>query len=95
MPIDAVCSVTRYKGEDYFDFIRRCAQNPIGRRVKMHDLEDNMDILRFVVACPYIPDIRARDLRKNGPFVLEEEDLYRMNKYLMAYRILREATCIS
>lgn len=45
--VDAVLSVSRNKNEDYFDFINRCKKNPIGRRVKIADLEDNMDITRL------------------------------------------------
>lgn len=45
--VDAVLSVSRNKDEDYFDFILRCKANPIGRRVKICDLEDNMDITRL------------------------------------------------
>lgn len=40
--IEAVKSVTRNKGENYWDFIRRVKTNPIGRKVKLADLEDNM-----------------------------------------------------
>ena len=45
--VDAVVSVTRNKGETYADFIHRCRLNSIGRVVKIHDLEDNMDITRL------------------------------------------------
>ena len=45
--IDAVISVTRRNGESYADFIARAAQNPIGKAVKIADLEDNMDIRRL------------------------------------------------
>lgn len=45
--VDAVTSVSRKRGEDYFDFILRCKANPIGRRVKICDLKDNMDITRL------------------------------------------------
>jgi hypothetical protein len=45
--VDAVLSVSRKRGEDYFDFILRCKANPIGRRVKIADLKDNMDITRL------------------------------------------------
>ncbi len=45
--VDAVLSVTHKKGEDYFDFVRRAAQNPIGREVKTADLQDNMDVRRL------------------------------------------------
>lgn len=45
--VDAVLSVSRNKDEDYFDFILRCKENPIGRVVKIFDLVDNMDITRL------------------------------------------------
>ncbi len=45
--VEAVKSVTRCPGESYRDFIRRSAANPIGKMVKIHDLEDNMDITRL------------------------------------------------
>ena len=45
--VDAVLSVTRRDYESYFKFIERCSLNPIGRIVKIHDLEDNMDITRL------------------------------------------------
>ena len=47
--VDAVLSVTRRNDENYEDFINRCETNPIGREVKIHDLEDNMDITRLRV----------------------------------------------
>lgn len=45
--VDAVLSVSRKRGEDYFEFIQRCKANLIERRVKICDLEDNMDITRL------------------------------------------------
>lgn len=45
--VEAVLSVTSNEGEIYEDFVIRSKQNPIGRQVKLHDLEDNMDITRF------------------------------------------------
>lgn len=45
--VDAILSVTRQAGESYAEFIVRCGANPIGRMVKVHDLEDNMDIKRL------------------------------------------------
>lgn len=45
--VEAVLSVTRNEGESYNDFILRSKLNPIGRQVKIHDLEDNMDITRL------------------------------------------------
>lgn len=45
--INAVLSVTKVKGESYEDFIRRAAMSPIGRKVKLADLEDNMTVQRL------------------------------------------------
>jgi hypothetical protein len=45
--VDAVRSVTKRDGESYEDFIKRAAENPIGRVVKLHDIEDNLNVLRL------------------------------------------------
>ena len=45
--VEAVLSVTKREGEDYEAFVKRAAVNPIGRMVKLHDIEDNMDIRRL------------------------------------------------
>lgn len=45
--VDSILSVTKREGESYEDFVARAKQNPIGRMVKIHDLEDNMDIRRL------------------------------------------------
>ena len=39
--------MTKREGESYEDFVRRAAENPLGREVKIADLEDNMDIRRL------------------------------------------------
>ena len=45
--IEALNSVTKRDGEDYEEFVRRSAANPIGRRVKLADLHDNSDLGRI------------------------------------------------
>ncbi|HAY21668.1 MAG TPA: GTP pyrophosphokinase [Desulfobacterales bacterium] len=45
--LEAIDCLTRREGEDYNDFIKRVAGNPLARKVKMRDLEDNMNILRL------------------------------------------------
>ena len=45
--INGILSVTKRDGESYEDFVRRAAENEIGRVVKKADLEDNMDIRRL------------------------------------------------
>jgi (p)ppGpp synthase/HD superfamily hydrolase len=47
--LDALAHVTKRKGENYQDFVARAAKNPIARRVKLADLEDNMDVRRLDV----------------------------------------------
>jgi (p)ppGpp synthase/HD superfamily hydrolase len=45
--IAALQSVTKRQGEDYEEFVRRAAANPIGRVVKLADLNDNADLSRL------------------------------------------------
>ena len=47
--VDAVDCLTKREEESYEDFIERCKQNPIALKVKIADLEDNMDIRRLDV----------------------------------------------
>ena len=55
--VAAVDRLTRRKGEDYEAFIRRLKPDPLARKVKLADLEDNMDLSR-------IPDPRPRDYKR-------------------------------
>ena len=45
--LDALDSVTKRTGEDYMAFVQRAGANPIGRSVKMADLQNNMDLSRI------------------------------------------------
>ena len=45
--IDAIKCLTRMKRESYARFIERIKEDPIAVRVKIADLEDNMDIKRL------------------------------------------------
>ncbi|HHS7810031.1 HD domain-containing protein [Pseudomonas putida] len=51
----AIESVTKVPGESYEDFVERAAQNPIGRVVKLADLEENSDLSR--IASPSWEDL--------------------------------------
>lgn len=57
--IDAVDCLThkKTKSEDYFSYINRVKTNSIARKVKIADLEDNMDMKR-------LPDITDKDLKR-------------------------------
>ena len=70
--VEAILSVTRKHGEDYQEFVARAKKNPIGRIVKIHDLEDNLNVLRL---SEITPEMAARltkylkaleSLKKNG-----------------------------
>ncbi len=50
--VQAIDCVTKREGESYEDFVRRSAANPVARRVKIADLEDNMDIRRLESVMP-------------------------------------------
>ncbi len=43
----AIDDVSRRKGESYGKFIDRSLRNPLARKVKIADLEDNMDLKRI------------------------------------------------
>ena len=46
--LEALKAVTKFdEDEDYMSFIQRAGANEIGRRVKIADLEDNMDMSRI------------------------------------------------
>jgi (p)ppGpp synthase/HD superfamily hydrolase len=47
MVVDAVDALTRREDETYVDYVERLSPCPIARRVKIADLEDNMDIRRM------------------------------------------------
>ena len=45
--ITAVLALTRQEGETYKAFVLRAKQNPIARKVKIADIEDNLNVLRI------------------------------------------------
>jgi len=44
--VEAVACLTHRDGESYAEFVERLKPNPLARRVKIADLEDNMNVLR-------------------------------------------------
>lgn len=44
---DALAQLTKRRGEPYEAFIERVKINPIAARVKLADLNDNLDVRRF------------------------------------------------
>ena len=45
--VEAIDCVTKREGEAYEEFVKRSASNSLARRVKLADLEDNMDVRRL------------------------------------------------
>jgi (p)ppGpp synthase/HD superfamily hydrolase len=45
--VEAIDCVTNRDGESYEDFVARAKANPIARKVKLADVEDNMDVRRL------------------------------------------------
>jgi (p)ppGpp synthase/HD superfamily hydrolase len=60
--VAALDCVTKREGESYEDFVERAAVNPIARRVKIADLEENMDVRR-------LPGFNAKDLERMGKYL--------------------------
>lgn len=58
---DAVECLTRKAGESYNEYIRRVAQNPIARHVKIADLSHNMDLSR-------LPVVTDADFKRNEKY---------------------------
>ena len=46
--VDAVELLTRNPNDKYFDYISKLSTNELARNVKIYDLEDNLDIKRFI-----------------------------------------------
>jgi (p)ppGpp synthase/HD superfamily hydrolase len=45
--VEAVRYLSKNEQEDYMDFVARVKQNPLAAKVKIADIEDNLDILRL------------------------------------------------
>ena len=68
--LEAVIAMTHIKGEDYFDYVRRAAQNPISRNVKKADLTHNMMIER--IPNPTRKDYQRLEKYKKALQIIEE-----------------------
>lgn len=60
--LDALACLTREDGETYDDFIKRAATNPMARKVKIADLEDNMRVDRLEV-------LNGRDIKRLNKYI--------------------------
>ena len=71
--ISAIECVTKQDGEDYDSFIERISFNPLAVKVKLADLEDNMDLTR-------LPEVTEKDLERVEKYKSAKEILLRVNK---------------
>ncbi len=67
--LDAVEALTRRSDETYEDFLHRVSLNPIALRVKLADLEDNLDASR--IAQPTDRDVRRMEKYRAARTLLE------------------------
>ncbi len=70
--VEAIDAVTRRPEESYDAFVLRAASNPIGRRVKLVDLQDNSDLSR--IASPTTHDYERVEKYRRAIQALEEGD---------------------
>jgi (p)ppGpp synthase/HD superfamily hydrolase len=60
--VTAIDCLTRRENETYEEFVERAGAHPIARRVKLADLEDNMDIRR-------LSEVTERDLERLNRYI--------------------------
>ena len=60
--VGALEAVTKREGEEYDAFVKRSASHPMGTRVKLADLEDNMDLRRM-------PEVTEKDAARLNKYV--------------------------
>ena len=60
--LEAIECLTKRDGEDYDEYLNRCKSNPIARKVKIADLEDNIDIKRLGV-------LKEEDLKRLNKYL--------------------------
>jgi (p)ppGpp synthase/HD superfamily hydrolase len=71
--IAALEALTKHAGETYDDFIERVAENSIARRVKLADLEDNLDATRLTT-------VEEKDLERMEKYRRARERLMAVEK---------------
>lgn len=69
--LDALDSVTRRAAETYDAFVVRAAKDPIGRRVKYADLQDNANLAR--IAAPTATDLARTEKYRRAMAQLDAE----------------------
>ncbi len=70
--VDAVKLLTHRKSDDYFEYVRKIAENPIARKVKLADLAHNLDGSRFSGTGREQSERRIEKYRKAQRILLEK-----------------------
>lgn len=60
--VNAVLALTRRKDESYDDFIIRCKENKIAKKVKIADILDNLNLSR-------LKEITEEDVKRNSKYL--------------------------
>ena len=71
--LEAIDCLTKRDGEDYDKYLNRSMSNPIAQKVKIADLEDNMDIRRFDV-------LKEEDLKRLNKYLRAWKSLTKEDK---------------
>jgi len=60
--LESIDCLTKRDSKDYDEYLQRCKLNSIARKVKIADLEDNMDIRRFNI-------LKEEDLKRLNKYL--------------------------
>lgn len=69
--LEALALLTHDQEEPYFDYVKRVGENPIGRKVKLADLEHNSDLTRLDHE-PTAEDLKRREKYLKSIDILSE-----------------------
>lgn len=83
---DAITILTRQEGEDYEDYVRQVATNPLAKRIKLLDLEDNMDLSRLTQPLDERDITRTRKYHKAYLFLNQFKGVRTVSKEKQAWK---------
>jgi (p)ppGpp synthase/HD superfamily hydrolase len=67
---NAVAALTHNPGDDYMEYVRRLSTNPLARKVKLADLQDNMNEQRLRLLPPADADRLRKKYREAWNFLM-------------------------
>ena len=60
--VEIIGLLTKPEGADYLEYVKQIGAHPLARRVKLNDLQDNMDIRRM-------PELTAKDAERLNKYL--------------------------